>query len=168
MRFTGQFAAPRLDVARYRATLVRAMQDTIKQAVEHWLSAVLVRIPVWSGASFATFEKLATSAGFTFNSPTPVAASREWQGRNQSRGSVAVDQPPGHFTFTYHTSLPWLLWNEYHNANEDPDPTLIDKLRKPGPYEFQAKGLMAFLNFAKTVDLPSVAPSITVTKINVG
>ena len=41
----------------------------------------------------------------------------------ESQGKLNLNEPPGHYTFTYQTSLPHLIWNEYHNANTDPDPT---------------------------------------------
>ena len=48
-----------------------------------------------------------------------------------------TDKTKGVYTFTYSTTLPWLVWNEYHDANVDPDPTKYPppaKLKKPGPY----------------------------------
>ena len=39
-------------------------------------------------------------------------------------GSMETDKKKGDYTFTYSTTLPWLIWNEYHNANVEPDPTM--------------------------------------------
>jgi hypothetical protein len=168
MKFTAQFNAPRLNLSDYRMALDRAMREAISQALMEWLNRVLDEIPDWTGASRATFVKLAESIGMgvTHN------LGRAGQGIASSLGSkLELDTPPGHYTFTYQTTLPWLIWNEYHNANEEPDPTKYPppaKLHKPGPYEFQAKGLMAFIQFAKSVDLPAVGPFIVSKKVRVG
>lgn len=166
MKFTGQIAAPRIDLIGYRTALDKAMREAIAQAVMEWLNRVLEEIPDWTGASRATFVKLASTIGMNVTHKD----TRSFMGDSESQGKLNLNEPPGHYTFTYQTSLPHLIWNEYHDANTDPDPTKYPppaKLWKPGPYEFQAKGLMAFVNFAKSVDLPSVAPFITSTKITV-
>ena len=85
-------------------------------------------------------------------------------GSTASQGKLNLNELPGHYTFTYQTSLPHLIWNEYHDANTDPDPTKYPppaKLWKPGPYEFQVKWPMAFVNFAKSVDLPKCRPHLS-------
>ena len=54
----------------------------------------------------------------------PVTNSRIGQGMSESSGSkLSVNEPAGHYTFTYQTTLPWLIWNEFNDANVDPDPT---------------------------------------------
>jgi hypothetical protein len=120
--------------------------------------------------------KLAQTIGMNVPiSPTPTAlgsvGDRTSEGQNSSQGKLNLDTPPGYYTFMYQTSLPHLIWNEYHNANQDPDETKWPKpalLLTPGPYEFQAKGLMAFMQFAKSVDLPAVRPFVQVKKIKAG
>ncbi len=176
MKFQGKFAVPRLDLAGYRAALDKRMREAIAQGVMEWLNAVLDKIPDWSGASRATFVKLAQTIGMNVPiSPTPTAmgsvGDRSSEGQNNSQGKLNLDTPPGRYTFKYQTSLPHLIWNEYHNANQDPDETKWPKpalLLNPGPYEFQAKGLMAFMQFAKSVDLPAVRPFVQVKKIKAG
>ena len=107
----------------------------IAQALMEWLEAVLAEIPVWSGASRATFVKLAQQIGY--NLPVAPAAVQcgprpvhqpdrpHGMGEAQSDGSLTANKETGEYTFTYSTTLPWLIWNEYHNANVEPDPTLV-------------------------------------------
>jgi len=154
MKFTAKLFAPRIDVDAYRKALDRHMTAVVRQGASVWLAAVLVEIPVWSGASHATFSKLAAASGQGFG----VAGSRSGMGSAQSTGAVSGNQ--GRYVFTYSTTLPWLIWNEYHNANADPDPTLFHRLLQPGPYNFQRKGAAAFERFAETVQLLPVAPFV--------
>lgn len=175
MKFTAQFSIPRIDVAAYRNVLDAHMKDVIAQALMEWLEAVLAGIPVWSGASRATFVKLAQQIGYGL--PVAPAAvetahglfteriNRTWMGTAQSDGKLTADKETGEYTFTYSTTLPWLIWNEYHNANVEPDPTLFYRLIEPGPYNFQVTGARALLRFAETVDLPKVKPHMRVVRV---
>jgi len=166
MRFTASLAAPMLDVAGYRKALKAHMQEALAQAIVTWLAAVLEEIPVWSGASRATFIPLASR--IQFNIPiTPRVIDRRGVGIASAGGELEIDEEKGRYAFEYRTWLPWLVWNEYHNANVDPDPGLFDKLLKPGPYNFQVKGYEAFKRFSQTVDLPAVAPYVTSMRIKV-
>jgi len=162
MKFTHTFRVPRIDVDAYRKALDRKMSEAIAQAVTVWLDAVLMEIPVWSGASQATFVKLAQEIQYglpariaVFQSLTAPRPDRTGQGEAQSTGKLECAN--GRYVFTYGTTLPWLIWNEYHNANVDRDPSLFYRVIKEGPYNFQAKGAEAFKRFAETVELPRVA-----------
>ena len=63
----------------------------------------------------------------------------------------------------YTTSLPWLIINEYFDATQ-----WGFHLKKPGPYDFQAKGLAAFLKFAEKVRLPDPFSCLKFAQIKVG
>jgi len=170
MKFTARFSVPRIDVSAYRSALDRHMKEMIGQALLTWLEAVLAEIPVWSGASRATFQKLARAVGYSLPvSPVAVNAAhglftsridRTGMGQSASAGEMVTDKETGEYTFTYSTTLPWLIWNEYHNANVDPDPSLFYRVIKEGPYNFQAIGARAFLRFADDVDLLPVKPFV--------
>ena len=88
MKFTGNLRAPRIDLAKYRAVLDKYLKDKLGQAIEAWLEAtVIAEVPVWSGASRATFVQLANHIRYTVPI-TPVAPSREGQGIAQSVGKL--------------------------------------------------------------------------------
>jgi hypothetical protein len=170
MKFTAQLSIPRIDVAAYRDVLDGHMKAAIAHGLMEWLEAVLAEIPVWSGASRATFVKLAQQIGYGL--PVAPAATatgqridRTWMGMAQSDGRLTADKETGEYTFTYSTTLPWLIWNEYHNANVEPDPSLFHRLIDPGPYNFQVVGARAFLRFAETVGLPSVKPHVRAVRV---
>jgi len=162
MKFDAKLSAPRLDLSSYEKALHQHMMDTIKQATELWLDAVLMEIPVWSGASRATFVKLAQM--IEYNVPiAPVVQSRVGTGIGESDGRLETEK--GRYVLHYSTSLPWLIWNEYNNANVNRDPTLFYRVINEGPYNFQLKGSLAFLRFASTVDLPPVASHMMQVKV---
>jgi hypothetical protein len=163
MKVTYKLRAPRLDLAGYKKALDRYMRELIVQAASTWLDNVALDIPVWSGASRATFLKLAREVGYSL-SDSSSGVDRVARGEASGTGALTVDSTKGLYTFTYGTTLPWLIWNEYHNANVDPDPTKWPNppftLHAPGPYGFQAIGARAFRKFAETATLPLVAPFV--------
>lgn len=161
MKFKPSYRQPRLDLTGYRKALDKAMRELISLGLASWLEAVVAEVPVWSGASRATFVKIAGTIGW----PVPVSGGtaptdRTGIGAAASKGELILDIQSGLYAFVYGTTLPWLIWNEYHNANIDPDPTLFGKLRKPGPYNFQVKGQAAFLHSTGDATLPLVAPYV--------
>ena len=164
MKFTPQFAIPRIDVAAYRDALDQHMRNMIAQGLVVWLEAVLAEIPVWSGASRATFVKLARSISYSIPI-APVAVDRTGMGEASGDGGTVTDKRTGEYTFTYSTTLPWLIWNEYHNANVEPDPSLFYRVIKEGPYNFQVVGARAFLRFAETAGLPPVKPHVVAVRV---
>ncbi len=165
MKFTHTYRAPRLNLAGYRQVLDAAMQEILAQGLMAWLEAVVAEVPVWSGASRATFVKVASKidASVPISGSAPV--DRTGIGMEASTGEMKTDIESGLYTFTYGTSLPWLIWNEFRNANIDPDPTLFAKLKKPGPYDFQVKGIAAFLHTTGRVSLPRVAPFVKSSRV---
>jgi hypothetical protein len=140
------------------------MKAAIAQGLMEWLEAVLAEIPVWSGASRATFAKLASHISYSIPI-SPTAIDRTGIGEASGDGEMVTDKETGEYTFSYSTSLPWLIWNEYHNANVEPDPTLFYRVIKEGPYNFQAVGARAFLRFADTVALPPVKPHVRAVRV---
>lgn len=165
MEFSATLFGLDFDIDGYKAALHEHMSRVIAEAATQWLGAVVQRIPVWSGASRATFVPLASLVGFEVNID-PVARTRFGLGLENAEGNVEADGGKGLYEFTYSTTLPHLIWNEFHNANIDPDPTKFPppaELHNPGPYEFQKLGLQAFDQFASDVTLPDPSDFIKAT-----
>jgi len=161
MKFVSKYRRPRLNLAGYKKVLDKYMMELLAQGLMAWLEAAIAEVPVWSGASRASFIKVAKTIDFS----VPVSGgtapfNRVGMGQAASTGELEADIKSGMYTFSYGTSLPWLIWNEFHNANLNPDPTLFAKLKKPGPYDFQVKGAAAFLHATNLIDLPRVAPFV--------
>jgi len=166
MRFTGTFRAPRLNEAKYRKILHEHLTDVLPDATVQWLGTVLPNIPVWSGASAATFLPLARKVAYE-NLPT----SNNYGLRHAEGDFDPGRSDPNRYVFTYSTTLAHLIWNEFHNANIDPDPTKWPPpavLKKPGPYEFQKLGQEAFEKFAAGVSLPDPFVALRTRQIRVG
>lgn len=164
MKLTADFHAPRLDVSKYRQMLREHLVVVITEAACEWLGAVTPKIPIWSGASIATFLPLAMAASYPLTlygrgSPLSLGLqSRVSLGLENAQGFLSIDQPEGKYTFTYSTTLAHLIWNEFNNANINPDPTKWPppaELIHPGPYEFQRLGQQAFERYAAGVRLPN-------------
>lgn len=154
MKFTGTLKSFRFSLQAYKRALHEHLSEEIAQAAFVWLNAVLMEIPVWSGASHATFLRLSREVGYQL-SIAPSVISRVGYGQRQGDGEVIADPVKGQYTFRYETTLPHLIHNEFNNANITPDSTLFARLRQPGPYHFQQKGLKAFQKHAAQVRLPN-------------
>lgn len=161
MRFKATFRRPKINLDRYKKDLDKHMREMLALGLAAWLEVVTAEVPVWSGASRATFMKIAGEIGYPVTvSGGTAPEDRTGIGEAASKGVLVADIGSGEYTFTYGTTLPWLIWNEYHNANIDPDPTLFGRLKKPGPYHFQVKGAAAFLHETRQMGLPSLAPYV--------
>lgn len=162
MKFSGSLKGPRLDLGAYLTKLDKTLTEAIQNAAREWLHATVAEVPVWSGASAATFLKLAAAVAFPLGvSPVTGAPDRVSVGQGASTGELILDKAGGKYAFRYDTSLAHLIYNEFNNANTNPDPTLFARLHEPGPYNFQAKGKDAFDRAIAAVRLPAVADFIT-------
>lgn len=142
-----------IDVEKYKTALAEDAAEKLAQAALQWITEATGIIPVWSGASHGTFLPLASEIGFSIPID-PEVSSRIDMGANASKGDIVIDRNQGAFYFTYETSLPHLVYNEYNNANIVPDDTLFGKLRKPGPYDFQVAARRAFETEIRNFRLP--------------
>jgi hypothetical protein len=142
------------------------MLEHLKDSTVAYLQVTAETIPEWSGASVATFLHLARAAQYTLSpGPKNSVNSRVAYGLSASEGGWNVKASDGQFTFFYSTILPHLVYNEYNNANENPDATLFSRLLEPGPYGFQDRGRAAFLSVASRVRLP--APKLNIRTITI-
>lgn len=159
----------------------RILTRQLKKAATVWLNAtVLLVIPVWSGASRATFLKLAREVGFPLTVTGLKAPSRLLNqspselgpraGFQKSRGEVTTNSSSGIYTFTYQTDLFHLVFNEFNNANQNPTAgRLFSRLIQPGPYNFREIGQDAFEDYVRdTTELPSPWRNLKFKKLRVG
>lgn len=169
MRIQAQLQRPQLNVRKLSAAYTAVGSDAIAQAAIAWIEAALGIIPVWSGASHATFLHLARAVGYSLPiDPVDNAPKRLSYGLRTSSGSVGISASAGQFTFSYDTSLKHLVYNEYHNANVTPDPDLFAQLINPGPYNFQEQSRRAALDAINDLHLPDPKLFIQVKTKSVG
>ena len=162
MKLKAQFQAPRIS-ASYRQTLQESLTHELVKASQAYLHAVAdALIPVYGGASRATFSQLASHAEFALTID-PVGPNTVELGA--ANGQCAWLAGPSEYSFTYTTTLPHLIINEYQNANEfqRPGGGYWFHLHNPGPYHFQEAGEAAFYQSLSTLDLPALRlESITI------
>jgi len=161
MKFKGSLASFRLDLTKYQKRLHDVLANEIAHAAFTWLEAVLSEIPTWSGASRATFLRLAREVEYSLMI-SPKAINRIPYGKRHGEGSITADAKKGIYQFHYSTDLRWLVHNEFNAP--DSDPNVFYRLLQPGPYHFQLKGQEAFRKFAADVRLPSPWKNLKVTR----
>jgi len=161
MKFTGALVSIELDMADYQRRLHESLSEDITHAASVWLEAVLQEIPIWSGASWATFTRLSRAIGSTL-AISPAAINRIPYGQRHGDGALIADKQKVEYKVEYSTDLRWLVHNEFNSPESDPN--VWGRLKKPGPYHFQQAGLKAFERVAKEVELPSPWKSLKVTR----
>lgn len=178
-KFIVRYKVPIIDRAKWDKRLADRLTKVVKKGAVVWLNAtVLLAVPVWSGASRATFLKLARSVGFPLTITGIRAKSSDNKralgpsvGFQKSEGKLNVDQvKQGIVSFTYGTSLFHLVFNEFQNANQNPKAgRLFARLSQPGPYNFQKIGKAAFEDYVQDAfELPSPWRSLKFRRIRVG
>lgn len=165
MKFKPVFNAPRVDFGAYRRKLQDVLGEAIARAAFEWLGATTAVIPTWSGASQATFAHLASAVGLTLSISPVALKSRVNLGLSNATGTLTTDPVKGIFQFEYGTTLRYLIYNEFNDANVVSDGHIFSRLIQPGPYQFQEKGKVAFEKAIKDVRLPD--PTFTITTYRV-
>ncbi len=173
------FKGMQLSLTAWQKAADVELTKLIKDSARVWLNAtVLSVIPVWSGASRASFLKLARAVSFPLSITGLKATPGQTRGAlgpsigfQQSTGKLVTDAKKGVYTFAYSTSLFHLVFNEFNNANQSPVAgRLYSRLKQPGPYNFQKLGKAAVEEFfaSTIVDLPSPWDHVKLTSIRVG
>jgi len=147
----------RLNLEGYRQALHELLSDSIAHAAANYAFLAETKIPVWSGASLATFLPLARRVGFAL-SVNPVTRSRIPLGERSGSADFVADKDTSEYRFTYATNLSHLVYNEANNANSPKHPSVFYRLLNPGPYRFLPQAAQEFSQFASQVALPSVRP----------
>jgi len=160
MKFTPNFTSIELDMPAYKRALYQYLIASLRGGGRKWLDATVrtsTHIPTWSGASRATFQKLAQELGTTVPiGPIRAHKDRTALGRASAQGSgMFVDESKGLWQFVYQTQLRYLAYNEYNRAVAGAPPQPFSNNVRYTPYGFQAKGAKAWLAFTSKLLLPS-------------
>lgn len=145
-----------LKLDQYKKALDTRMRELLAQGLMEWLSAVEAVVPVWSGASRATFIKLGQLINYqvsTSGGNAPFRREETGLAMSTAEGFDETNTSKGYYAFTYGTTLPWLIVNEYNDATQ-----WGFNLINPGPYDFQNKAKAKFLHATKVANLPLVTP----------
>jgi hypothetical protein len=159
MKFTTSFYAMNFDIAGYRKVLLQYLRSMNEKAGQAWIDTAVNQtpIPTWSGASRATFSKLAQELG-TSVPIGPIKAKRDRiaLGKASSSSSGVVENKARGFVgFVYETNLQYLAYNEYNLATAGPPPQPFSNNVRFTPYNFQSRAQAAWIKIASTAKLPN-------------
>lgn len=157
MRLEADLKIMIFDHAGYDRVLLNALRNLNERAGKAWIKAAVdgAPIPTWSGASRATFQKLASELGTSVPiGPIRARKNRVALGRATSAGSGVVEEP-GFVGFKYETDLRYLRYNEYNRAVAGLPPQPYSDNVKFTPYNFQSRAQAAWLAEAKKAKLPN-------------
>jgi hypothetical protein len=159
MKFKTDFYAMVFDVAGYSKILLQYLRSINEKAGQAWIDAAVNQtpIPTWSGASRATFSKLAQELGTSVPiGPIRATKDRIALGSSSSAASgVVEDRAKGYAGFVYETNLRYLAYNEYNLATAGPPPQPFSNNVRFTPYNFQSRAQAAWLKVADTAKLPN-------------
>jgi len=159
MKFKTTFYSIGFDTAGYARVLLKALQDINEKAGQAWIDTAVNQtpIPTWSGASRATFSKLAQELGTSVPiGPIKAKKDRVGLGKSTSSGSGVVEnKAKGYVGFVYETNLSYLAYNEYNLATAGPPPQPYSNNVRFTPYNFQSRAQAAWLKVAQTAKLPN-------------
>jgi len=178
MRCHGTFRIPKVNQRSFRAALDSQLTSVLVEAARVWLTTVIMEstsagLPIWSAASIATLSPLASYVNMSL-AIAPAGSAPDRVALGLANGKATFEPgtvTPGLYLFSYETTLPHLIINEYNNANTFINPktgTPYFHLRNPGPYRFQEKGEQAFRNFVAHVELPGWGSFLDIVTIHVG
>jgi len=171
MKFTTDFYSFNLDLKGYRLEVLRYLRQINEKAGQVWIKTVVneTPIPTWSGASRATFQKLATELGTTVPiGPIRAKKSRVSMGIASASGSgveIRDNAADLYVGFTYATTLLYLAYNEYNKAVAGPYPQPFSNNVRFTPYHFQDRASTAWGAVAKTARLPDPYDYLDVRKM---
>lgn len=157
MRFQANLKAISL-APNQRAIIDQFVEDAVKEGARIWVRAAVEKIPVWSGASRATLQALASAVNehveidISSTAPQRIALGRLYSSGGIER--IAL----GNWKFTYETSLRYLIANETTRVAPRTE-GLRGSLIEPTPYNFREAGnqaVQAYFDSLQTPLLPLV------------
>jgi hypothetical protein len=159
-KFTGYSMT--LDMPKIKQRLFHEMIKINQKATRVWLTEAVfgTPIPLWSGASRASFSKLASQVGMYIPSGPRVSGCPFPRGHafgmKFDRGTK-VELEKGKFLvgFTFATRLPHLLYNESSGPNPGPYPAPWSRNVRFTPYHFANRAMRTWKRYAKRQKLPN-------------
>ena len=145
-------------MVEYRKALLKSLEYASKLAGRAWLKAAIEEtpIPVWSGASRATFSELAHELGVSISiSNIRTKYDKIAEGQAASSGGVFSDPIKMEAGFNYETSLGHLAYNEYNKAMKGRYPQPWSNRVRFTPYHFQTRALDAWAARAAKYKMPN-------------
>ena len=110
-KFQCRFEQPSFSLSAYQDALRDRLFEELTKGAFEWLNAALAELPVWSGASRATFLKLARDVGYSLSvNNVSNAPDRTGLGARRSAGLFETSEArEGKANFLYRTDLAHLI-----------------------------------------------------------
>lgn len=167
-----QFYEMQLPMQKIRQYLFHAMIKINEEAGQAWLWEAVygTPIPIWSGASRASFAILASKLGTYIPSGPRVSGcpftGGHAFGKKYDAGTEVYKGRNTHYVgFQYATRLPHLIYNEYVSPSPGPYPAPWSRAVRYTPYIFEGRALRAWKNIAKQARLPNPFQWLKITKM---
>jgi len=144
MRFTGQLVQLKLDQVLFANQLKSHLRDLIEEGARVWLTAVLGRVPLWSGMARGSLLELSRLVNGTIILTPLRAKSRIPQG--EVLGTATPNYDNTKVEIEIETNVPHYNLQEYTKPAKGGSPT--------APWHSVEAGKIAFNEFSRTVTLP--------------
>jgi len=170
--WTWQFYKMELPMDKINTLLFHEMIRINEKAGQAWLfeAVFATPIPIWSGASRASFAILASKLGTYIPSGPRVPGcpftNGHATGKKYDTGTqVYKDKGKSYVGFQFATRLPHLIYNENFSPTPGPYPAPWSNAVRFTPYNFEGRALKAWKTVAKKAKLPNPFKWLKVTKI---
>jgi len=167
-----EFYEMELPIQKVNQWLFHEMIRINEKAGQAWIFEAVygTPIPIWSGASRASFAILASKLGtYVPSGPRvpgcPFTAGHSFGKKYDGGTKVFKDKTNYYVGFQYVTRLPHLLYNERQSPAPGPYPAPWSSAVRYTPYIFEGRALRAWKNEAKKAKLPNPFQWLKVTKI---
>lgn len=167
IKFKARLKAMDFRRSQYQAVLLNHLRSLNERAGQAWLRVVTEEtpIPTWSGASRATFQKLARDLGTS----VPIGPIRAKKNRVSlglaNAGQSGTFEDGLSVGFIYETTLRYLAYNEYNAAVAGPPPQPYSNNVRFTPYNFQDRARPVWEAMVKKAKMPNITKYITMRKI---
>jgi hypothetical protein len=165
MRFEVKAKIISFERTRFINDLVKVADEQMRQAAREWLRAVILKVPVYTGASRGSLLPLGRYLNIAIPIH-PVVRHPRWSpevGALMQFFNFSHDLPSLTWTFQYSTQVPHYLINEFNVGLGQPP------LIEPTPWRSFAAGKIAWDNYVRTEffrRLPKISDYIRTIDLN--
>jgi len=161
-----------LDMPKIRTFLFHEMIKINQKAGRVWLTDAVfgTPIPIWSGASRASFARLAAKLNWYIPSgprvlTCPFTRGHAFGMKFDSGTEVYANKNIMYVGFQFATKLPHLLYNESNAPNPGPYPRPWSRGVRFTPYNFENRVLRTWKRYAERQKLPNPFQWLEVKRI---
>jgi hypothetical protein len=122
---------PTIDLKRTREEIHRVMSEYVIESLRTWVIATTDVVPVLTGASKASFTKLATEASYNLSITPKGKKNNISLGVESFSGGVFADESAGSYGWTWSSDLDYIHVVDRHNRFLDAGQFVVEQLPPP-------------------------------------